>query len=94
MRDSGLVLGREGQRRESSQGNSIPKPTRDSTEKLGIGKRLTAELWAATGNHCIDVECMAILARQRENQKESEKTRKEDDSKTKIISEVRAVILN
>jgi hypothetical protein len=40
--------GRDRRRRETAQ------------KKLDMGKRLTAGIWAAAGNHCIDMECMAI----------------------------------
>jgi hypothetical protein len=58
--------GRDPRRRETAQ------------KKLDMGKRLTAGIWAAAGNHCIDTECMAILRQQRENnrQKEVDKVRK------------------
>jgi hypothetical protein len=40
--------GRDRQWRETAQ------------KKLDMGKRLTSGIWAAAGNHCIDMECMAI----------------------------------
>jgi hypothetical protein len=65
-------------------------------KKLDMGKCLTDGIWAATGNHCIDTECMAILRRQRENsrQKEVEKVRKEEEVKNKLLTQVRAVLAN
>jgi hypothetical protein len=61
-------------RREELQG--VYRATRDrhqretAQKKLDMGKRLTVGVWAATGNHCIDTECMEILHRQREKQKQ------------------------
>jgi hypothetical protein len=76
--------GRDRRRRETAQ------------KKLDMGKRLTAGIWAAAGNHCIDTECMAILRRQRENnrQKEVDKVRKEEEVKNKLLAQVRAVLAN
>jgi hypothetical protein len=76
--------GRERRRQERSQ------------KKLDMGKRLTDGIWAAAGNHCIDTECMAILRRQRENnrQKEVDKVRKEEEVKNKLLAQVRAVLAN
>jgi hypothetical protein len=61
-----------------------------------MGKRLTAGIRDASGNHCIDTECMAILRRQRENnrQKEVDKVRKEEEVKNKLLAQVRAVLAN
>jgi hypothetical protein len=60
-------------RRDELEG--VDKATRDrhrhrhrretAQNKLDMGKRLTAVVWAASGNHCIDTECIAILHRQR-----------------------------
>jgi hypothetical protein len=76
--------GRDRCRRETAQ------------KKLDMGKRLTAGIWAAAGNHYIDTECMDILRRQRENnrQKEVEKARKEEEVKNKLLTQVRAVLAN
>jgi hypothetical protein len=65
-------------------------------EKLDMGKRLTAGIWTATGNHCIDTECMVILRRQIENnrQKEVDKVRKEEEVKNKLLPQVRTVLAN
>jgi hypothetical protein len=83
-------------RREELEG--VDRATRDrhrretAQKKLDMGKRLTAGVWAATGNHCIDTECMAILHHQREKQKQKEldKVQKEAESKNKLLSQVRA----
>jgi hypothetical protein len=76
--------GRDRHRRETAQ------------KKLDMGKHLTAGIWDAAGNHCIDTECMAILRRQRENnrQKEVDKVRKEEEVKNKLLAQVRAVLAN
>jgi hypothetical protein len=76
--------GRDRRRRETAQ------------KKLDIGKRLTAGIWAAAGNHCIGMECMAILRRQREKnrQKEVDKAIKEEEVKNKLLTQVRAVLTN
>jgi hypothetical protein len=76
--------GRDRRRRETAQ------------KKLDMGKRLTAGIRAAAENHCIDTECMAILRRQRENnrQKEVDKVRKEEEVKNKLLAQVRAVLAN
>jgi hypothetical protein len=87
-------------RREKLQG--VDRATRDrhrretAQKKIDMGKPLTAGVWAATGNHCIDTECMAILHRQREkqNQKELDKVEKEEASKNKLLSQVKAVLSN
>jgi hypothetical protein len=85
-------------RREELEG--VDRATRDrhqretTQKKLDMGKRLTAGVWAGTGYHCIDTECMAILHRQSEKQKQKEldKVQKEAESKNKLLSQVRAVV--
>jgi hypothetical protein len=61
---------------------------REIQKKLDMGQRLIAGIWAAAGDHCIDTECMAILRRQRENnrQKEVDKMRKEEEVKKKLLT--------
>jgi hypothetical protein len=62
--------GRDRRRRETVQ------------NKLDMGKRLTAGIRAAAGNNCINTECMAILRRKRENnrQKVVDKVRNEEEA--------------
>jgi hypothetical protein len=53
-------------------------------------------VWSATGNHCINMECMATLHCQREkqHQKDLDKVQKEEESKNKLLSQVRTVLSN
>jgi hypothetical protein len=90
----------ENNRREELQGVDRATSDRHRREtahtKLDMGKCLTAGVWAATGNHCSNMECMVILHRQREKQKQKEldKVKKEEEIKNKLLSQVRAVLSN
>jgi hypothetical protein len=73
------------------------KRRRETTQKkLNQGKRFTAGPWDATGNHCIDMEVMAIIrkSRSRQNQKELDKKQKGEEEKNKLLTQVRAVLSN
>jgi hypothetical protein len=66
-----------------------------SHKKLDQGKCFTAGLWSTTGNHCIDIEAMAIIRKGRARQKHKELDKKQKgEKKSKLLTQVRAIISN